>query len=70
VVGQNSYYFQSYSINFKKEHLKKQQKKKSSKMPWEEVYDENGNPYYYNSDTNETSWEPPAGFFLKFDVLF
>jgi len=28
---------------------------------WEEVIDpESGNKYYFNSKTNETSWDPPA----------
>jgi DNA repair exonuclease SbcCD ATPase subunit len=27
--------------------------------PWQECVDENGNVYYYNSETNESSWEKP-----------
>eukprot|EP01119_Soliformovum_irregulare_P001434 TRINITY_DN1113_c1_g1_i4.p1 TRINITY_DN1113_c1_g1~~TRINITY_DN1113_c1_g1_i4.p1 ORF type:complete len:495 (-),score=167.90 TRINITY_DN1113_c1_g1_i4:1287-2771(-) len=35
---------------------------KNSGLPanWEMVYDDQGNPYYYNSVTQETSWEPPS----------
>ncbi len=31
-----------------------------SASPWEQRYDEQGNSYYYNSTTDESSWEPPA----------
>ena len=31
------------------------------KVMWEEAYDEQGNVYYYNVETNETSWDPPEG---------
>ena len=27
---------------------------------WQECYDDQGNLYYYNAVTNETSWEKPA----------
>ena len=29
-------------------------------IDWQEAYDENGNIYYYNINTNETSWELPT----------
>ena len=33
----------------------------SVRMAWEEFFDENYNvPYYYNSQTGETTWEKPA----------
>ena len=35
---------------------------------WSEAFDGSGNRYYFNSTTNETSWEVPkakAGFALK-----
>lgn len=28
--------------------------------PWEEVVDDEGRTYYYNHETNETSWDPPS----------
>eukprot|EP00942_MAST-04A_sp_MAST-4A-sp1_P002836 g2836.t1 len=31
-----------------------------NETPWNELFDENsGNPYYWNSETNETTWEIP-----------
>jgi hypothetical protein len=33
-------------------------KKKAS--PWKPVQADDGSTYYYNEDTNETSWDPPA----------
>ncbi|RYG95447.1 hypothetical protein EON65_55970 [archaeon] len=26
---------------------------------WQECFDDAGNPYYYNAETQESSWEPP-----------
>jgi hypothetical protein len=31
----------------------------NTSSPWRECVDENGNVYYYNSETNESSWEKP-----------
>lgn len=37
----------------------KKAKKKKKKPVWEEVYDDEGNLYYYNTLTEETQWERP-----------
>ena len=31
-------------------------------MGWSEAFDEQGNAYYTNDETGETSWEKPADF--------
>ena len=30
--------------------------------PWEVYYDEEGSPYYYNSETGDSTYDPPEGF--------
>ncbi len=34
---------------------------KAVPAPWTEVYDDAGAKYYFNTETNESSWERPAG---------
>ena len=34
----------------------------NEQSPWMPVEDENGQVYYFNSETNETSWDPPSGW--------
>ena len=34
---------------------------------WQECQDEHGNLYYYNSKTNESSWDPPPGYTKSVD---
>ena len=29
---------------------------------WQELHDDQGRPYYYNSQTQVTQWEKPADF--------
>lgn len=35
--------------------------------PWSQLQDENGHTYYFNSLTNVSSWDPPAGYALSVD---
>ena len=35
---------------------------------WEELYDEaEGKPYFYNNDTDESSWERPTEWIKRFE---
>lgn len=35
---------------------------KRAQSPWTAVKDDQGKTYYWNKDTNQTSWDKPAGF--------
>ena len=51
------------SINFKTKATPRVSKRTSERMPdWEEYADAEGNTYYYNVATKESTWERPKGY--------
>jgi hypothetical protein len=44
------------------EVVKKEEKELSANEIWEEAWDEEGNVYYFNTQTEEMSWDMPEGF--------
>ena len=31
-------------------------------LRWQKTFDEDGTPYYYDQETQETRWDPPPGW--------
>lgn len=50
------------SSEVKKEDVSASEPEESKKGDWTEVQDDEGQTYYYNTKTEETSWDPPEGF--------